>query len=199
MEAIMRRTALTSAVAALALAALAPAAQAKDPAERLTAFAVDMSTTPDLRFRGARSGRVDVVIDHWSSDAQRKQLRDALKEGGSERLLKTLQSIDDPAGTISTPGYLGVPLRFATQRELPGGGRRILVATDRRISFFEAVNRPRSSDFPFLLLDIRLDANGKGTGKLLPVARVEVGADDMIEVENYASEPIRLTEVHVEK
>jgi hypothetical protein len=195
----MRRAVLTSAAAALALAAVAPAAQAKEPVERLTAFAVDMSVTPDLRTRGARTGRVNVVIERWSSDQERTRLRDALREGGADLLLKELQKIKDPAGNISTDGSIGTPLRFAMQTELPEGGRRILVATDRRIGFLEAVNRPRSSDYPFLLLDIRLDANGKGTGKLLPVARVEVNDENVIEVENYASEPVRLTEVRVEK
>jgi hypothetical protein len=195
----MRRTALTLAASALAAATLVPMAQAKDPVERLTAFAVDMSTTPDLRARGARSGRVDVSIDRWSTAQERTRLRDALTEGGPDLLLKELQKIDDPAGRIRTPGSIGTPLRFAMQSPLPDGGRRILIATDRRIGFLEAVNRPRSADYPFLLLDIRLDANGKGTGKLLPVARVQVNDENLLEVENYASEPVRLTEVHVEK
>ena len=142
----MRRTALTLAASALAAATLVPMAQAKDPVERLTAFAVDMSTTPDLRARGARSGRVDVSIDRWSTAQERTRLRDALTEGGPDLLLKELQKIDDPAGRISTPGSIGTPLRFAMQSPLPDGGRRILIATDRRIGFLEAVNRPRSAD-----------------------------------------------------
>lgn len=195
----MRRTILTVTAAALAAALVAPAAQAKDPVERLTAFAVDMSTTPDLRARGARSGVVDVVIERWSTDQERTRLRDALREGGADLLLKEIQKIDDPAGNIATPGSIGTPLRFAMQTPLPDGGRRILVATDRRIGFLEAVNRPRSADYPFLLLDIRLDAKGEGTGKLLPVARVVAADDSTIEVENYASEPVRLTKVRVLK
>ena len=174
----MRRAVLTSAVSILAVAALQPSVQAKDPVERLTAFAVDMSTTPDLRSRGARTGRVNVAIERWSSEQERKRLQDALKEGGPDLLLKELQKIDDPAGNISTPGSIGTPLRFAMQSPLPDGGRRILVATDRRIGFFEAVNRPRSADYPFLLLDIRLDAKGEGTGKLLPVARIQVNDEN---------------------
>lgn len=195
----MRRTTLTSVAYVLAVAAFVPSAQAADPVERLTAFAVDMSTTPDLRTRGARTGRVDITIERWSSDQERNRLRDALKEGGADLLLKELQKIDDPAGRISTPGSIGTPLRFAMQSPLPDGGRRILVATDRRIGFFEAVNRPRSADYPFLLLDIRLDAKGEGTGKLLPIARIQVNDENVVEIENYASEPVRLTQVKVEK
>lgn len=195
----MRNTILTTAASLLAVAALVPVVQAKDPVERLTAFAVDMSTTPDLRAGGARSGRVDVSIERWSTEQERTRLRDALKEGGPDLLLKELQKIDDPAGRISTPGSVGTPLRFAMQSPLPDGGRRLLIATDRRIGFFEAVNRPRSADYPYLLLDIRLDAKGEGTGKLLPIARIQVNDENLVEIENYASEPVRLTQVKVEK
>jgi hypothetical protein len=195
----MLRTASIVAAGALAGAILAPAAVAKDPVERLTAFAVDMSTTPDARPSRARTGTVNVTIERWSTEREKNLLTGALKEGGPDLLLKQLQKIDDPAGQIYTPGNVGTPLRFAWQSELPGGGRRIVVATDRRIGFLEAVNQPRSIDYPFLVLDIRMGSDGKGEGKLLPVARIQASEDHLFEVEGYASEPVRLTQVRVEK
>jgi len=195
----MRRAAISLAAGALAVLSGVPYARADHPVERLTAFAVDMSTTPDLRFRGARSGTVDITIDRWSADQERLQLKAALQEGGADRLLKELQKIKDPAGRISTPGSIGTPLRFAWQSTLQDGSRRIVIATDRRIGFFEAVNRPRSSDYPFMVLDLRIGPDGEGQGKLLPVARIEASEDNVIEVENYASEPVRLTKVKVVK
>ena len=71
--------------------------RADDPVERLTAFAVDMSATPDLRTRGARSGTVDVTIERWSTQEE-FEIEGALQEGGPDLLLKSLQKIDDPAG-----------------------------------------------------------------------------------------------------
>lgn len=191
--------AIIRAVCVVGAVSLATPIYAKDPVERLTAFAVDMSTTPDLRSGGARSGRVDVTIERWSTQAEFASLKGALQEGGPDLLLKALQKIDDPAGRIHTPGSVGTALRFAWQSPLPDGGRRIVVATDRRIGFFEAVNRPRSIDYPFLILDIRMRADGKGEGKLLPVARIEASEDHLFDVESYASEPVRLTEVQVVK
>lgn len=195
----MQRTAVILLAGAATVAGLAAQGYAKDPVERLTAFAVDMSTTPDARSSRARSGTVNVTIERWSTDEERKRITGALKEGGADLLLKELQRIDDPAGQIYTPGNIGTPLRFAWQSPLPDGGRRIVVATDRRIGFFEAVNRPRSIDYPFLVLDIRMRADGKGEGKLLPLARIEAGEDRLFEVESYASEPVRLTDVRVVK
>jgi hypothetical protein len=195
----MKRPAIILAACAWAGAAWAPTVDAKDPVERLTAFAVDMSAKPDARTGGARSGTVNVTIERWSTEREKDLLTGALKEGGPDLLLRQLQKIDDPAGQIYTPGNIGTPLRFAWQSPLPDGGRRIVVATDRRIGFLEAVNRPRSFDYPFLVLDIRMGADGKGEGKLLPVARIEASEDRLFEVESYASEPVRLTQVQVVK
>jgi hypothetical protein len=195
----MQRTALILVACASGVAGLAPSGFAKDPVERLTAFAIDMSTTPDARSNRVRSGTVNITIERWSTEEERQRIMGALKEGGPDLLLKQLQKIDDPAGQIYTPGRVGTPLRFAWQSPLPDGGRRIVVATDRRIGFLEAVNRPRTIDYPFLVLDIRINAEGKGEGKLLPLARIEAREDGTFDVESYASEPVRLSEVRSEK
>jgi len=163
--------------------------------ERLTAFAVDMS---NLAGRN-NTATVDIVINRWSTDAERDQLRAALRESGPEGLLKALQKIKDPVGRISANGSLGYPLRFARQVPQSDGGRRILLGTDRLISFLELRDQPRTVDYPFMLIDIRLDANGKGEGKLMPLAKITEDRDHIVEIENYASEPVRLTAVQSKK
>ena len=175
---------------AVAVASQGTAFAAK-PVMHLTAFAVDMSNLTDR----ARTGTVDIVINRWSTDQERDTLRAALREGGTDVLLRALQKIKEPAGYIRSTSSVGYPLRFA--REIPGsdGGRRIIVATDRYVSFLEATTQPRTIDYPFMLIDIRLDANGKGQGKLMPLAKVTESEDHVVEIENYASEPVRLNDV----
>ena len=168
----------------------APPAAAGEPVERLTAFAVDLSS----RTGGARSGTVDIVLDRWSTDAERDRLFAALREGGSDALLRALQDIDE-LGHIQSPGRLGYPLRFAREIPLPDGGRRLILATDRPIGFLEARAQTRTLDYPFAIIDIRLGADGKGEGKLLPLAKVEAHSKHLVEVENYDIEPVRLTQV----
>jgi hypothetical protein len=172
----------------LALAALPVAAE--EPVERLTAFAVDLGG----RVGSARSGTVDLVIDRWSTDAERDRLFAALREGGSDALLKELQDIDE-IGHIQSPGHLGYPLRFAREVRLPDGGRRLILATDRPIGFLEARAQTRSLDYPFAIVDIRLGPDGEGQGKLLPLAKVEAHSKHLVEIENYDIEPVRLTRV----
>jgi hypothetical protein len=188
----MRRTAFfTAALTAAFLIGSAPVGFGKDAVERLTAFAVDMSNMAGR----ARTGTVDITIDRWSTDQERDMLLGALREGGSDGLLRALQKIKDEAGHIQTPGNLGYPLRFARRIPLPSGGNRIIIATDRPISYFEATNRPLTADYPFMVIDIRLGPDGKGEGKLMPVARINANEEHVVEIENWASEPVRLTQV----
>ena len=169
-------------------------ALAANPVERLSALAVDTSNMSGAR----NTGTVDIVIDRWSTDEERDQLRAALREGGADGLLKALQKVKE-VGRISSGGSLGYPLRFARQTTSPSGGRRILLGTDRLISFLELRDQPRTVDYPFMVIDIRLDASGKGEGKLMPLARVTEDTDHIVEIENYASEPVRLTAVRSRK
>ena len=182
-------------LAACAVGALvtvaAPDARAAKALERLTAFAVDMSNMAGR----TRAGTVDIVINRWSTDDERARLLGALRENGSDGLLHELQKVKDPVGYIQTPGHIGYPLRFARQVPTADGGRRLIVATDRPISFLEAVNKPLTTDYPFMVVDIRLNARNEGEGKLLPLARITANEDHVVEIENYASEPVRLTSV----
>jgi len=113
-------------------------------------------------------------------------------------LLKRLRKAEK-VGFIRSATSIGYPLRFARKIDLPGGGSRILLATDRPVGFLEATSSSRRNDYPFLLIDIRLDANGKGEGKLLNFARVNWADEGTIEVENWDREPVRLTQVHLQK
>jgi hypothetical protein len=167
---------------------------AAKPVERFVAFAVDTSEVVSR----TRAGTVEIAVERWSGPEEVRNLQAALKEGGPDALLKRLQKADR-VGFIRGAGGLGYPLRFAHQQTLPGGGRRVLIATDRPIGFLESVQRPRTIDYPFMIVDIRIGADGEGEGKLLPLARVTAGTDDVIEVENYASVPVRLTKVRAEK
>src|SRR5262245_53687668 len=76
------------------------------------------------------------------------------------------------------------------------GGRRILIATDRPIGFREARDQPRTIDCPFTLIEMRLDKDDKGEGKMSLATKIAVSRDKQhIELENYSTEPVRLTSI----
>jgi len=161
---------------------------------RLDAFAVNLSGVGRI---GPQ--RLDIVIERWSSDAEQGSLLDTLKNGGASRLLHALQGVEPRAGYIRTTTGLGWDIQYATETPLPDGGRRIVFATDRPMSFFEVLGRPRSADYEFMVGEIHLGKDGTGEGRLAALAKVSFDeAKNRIEIENYGIQPVRLTRVVVE-
>ena len=177
------------------LAATARDTTASDKsALRLRAFAVNLNS-------GARAsaGTLDINIERWSTPEEAARLRDILSEKGADALLDAVQKMPR-MGSIARTGQLGWDIRFAQQIAGAGGGRRIVIATDRPMSFWEAANQPRSADYAFTLAEVRLGPDGKGEGKLVPAAKIVYDQESKtLEIENYNTEPVRLTQVEVVK
>jgi hypothetical protein len=98
-------------------------------------------------------------------------------------------------GYINTPGSLRYDLHFARQRPEPDGGRMIFLMTDRYIGAWEAVNRPRTIDYPFMLIQLQVDKDGTGVGKASIYTKITQTKDGTIELENFADQPVMLTQV----
>ena len=179
----------------VAVGAAASLTSAADKAVlRLRAFAVNMSGAG-----GPRTGTLEITIERWSTDAEREKLRGLLIEKGSDALLRALQGIKPRAGYIRGSTSLGWDVQYAREQPSADGGRRVILATDRPMSYWELSNRPRSVEYEFTLAEIRLTKDGKGEGKLAPAAKISWNQDTRtIEIENYGMEPVRLTQVQVE-
>ena len=194
---VLRNGRLASAVLAVATAVLVLATKvdAQPPLPlRFSAFAVNMSNV------GPTGGtRIDITIQRWSTDAERQGLLTTFFEKGPEKLLDALQDAK-PVGRVNAPGKLGWELRFARYHPMPDGASRIVILTDRRVEFWEARNQPRTIDYPFTLIDLRLKADGTGEGKASVATKITYNKKtDAVELENYASEPVRLNNVKMEK
>jgi hypothetical protein len=185
---------LTVILAGLAVAARDTAANDKS-ALRLRAFGVNLNSPA----RGSAATTYDINIERWSTPEEAARLKDILAEKGADALLETVQKLPR-VGSIARTGHLGWDIRFAQQIAAAGGGRRIVIATDRPMSFWEASNQPRSADYAFTLAEVRLGPDGKGEGKLVPAAKIEYDQESKtLEIENYNIEPVRLTQVEVVK
>jgi hypothetical protein len=171
----------------------APRAAAAEPLLRLRAFAMDRNASP------AVTTTLEITIDRWSTDAEQERLQAALKKGGGDALVEQLQKLPK-VGSISTTGRLGWDLHFARQDDLAQGVRRIVFGTDRPMNFWEMWNRPRSSDYTLMLGEVKLPAEGAGEGTFFSAARAEWNeGTKRLEIENYNLEPVRLTEVKIDK
>jgi hypothetical protein len=199
---VIRHLTSMLAVAAVA-AALAPAASTQTSSERLeiSAFAVNMSNIAT----GANAV-IDIRVDSWSTPEEREHLITTLIERNPDALLRELQRAK-VHGRFRIPGLmgpdphqlrLGHDIRYAWQTPLPEGGRRIVLGMDRYIGFQEARNQPRTIDYPFTLMEIRVNKAGEGEGKLAVATKITFDKKtNTMEIENYSSEPVRLNNVRV--
>jgi hypothetical protein len=196
-----RRIALVAAAAGLALALPGVAAQ-NEAIEEFTAFAINTNTrATQPQPNRPRTAQLDIRIQRWSTDEERDTLLAIVKKQDSnvnamnQELLGALQRMPS-VGRIREATTLGWDLRFARQAPLDEGGRRIVLATDRPMPHWEVRDRPRSFDYPFTVIEMRLDKENRGEGKLLADTRIFIDprTSDLV-LEHYDIQPVRLNEI----
>jgi len=189
----VQRRSFLAVVVSCAVAGVAAAAQAQTNGqpERFTAMAVNMNA--------GRSGIVEIGVDRWSSDADRDKLLNIVMTQGPEKLLDALQDMPR-MGYLRTPDSIGVDIHFARRLRGEDGGERVVLVTDRRIGFWEAANRPRSIDYPFTVIELRLNNDGEGEGKISIATKIIADQENkIITLENYDAQPVMLTQVRRER
>jgi hypothetical protein len=170
---------------------------------RLSAWAVNMSNVGP-----GTTAAMEIEVTRWTTSEEREDLIATFVEKKQDALLRALQRTPEH-GRMRIPGWvgsdphqvrLGWTLRYAWQAALPEGGYRIVIATDRYIGFWEARNKPRTTDYPFTFLEIRLGKDGDGEGKMAVATKLKFDKKkNVVELENFASEPVRLQRVRREK
>src|SRR5262249_46822060 len=181
-----------AAAAALSLTAHASAhAQTMGAPERFIANAVNMN-------RGA-AGPIEIVVNRWSTDAERDKLMAVMMDKGPDKLLDVLQEMPR-MGYFQVHGNVGIDIHLARRIPQPDGGERVVLVTDRRIGFWEATNRPRSIDYPFTVIELRLNGDGEGEGKMSLATKIIADKENnIVTLENFDIQPVLLKNVRREK
>ena len=194
---IAGRTTLLLAAMALAGTSAAPA-QAGDAGKlplKLTAFATSSGQAEQLRPGSLRAATIDITIDRWSTDAERAALVRALREKDTAGLLAALKATE-AVGSVSTPNTNPWSIRYAAQIPGEDGTRRILVATDRPITGFETSRGASSVNYPFTVIELRLNRHDEGEGRLALATRIVPSADGQrVELQDYSAERVALETV----
>jgi hypothetical protein len=173
--------------ATLGLSAAA-AADDQKPIEIFTCFGAQME-------RG-RAGVIEFTIFRWSTDEERERLLTTLQEFGRDKLIDELMKIRPVVGYMKTPNSVRYDLYYARNNPLPDGGRQVVMATNRRVAIREAATAQRSMQYQLTAIELHLDKEGKGEGKMVPAAKISWDAKKKaIEVENYRALPIDLINV----
>lgn len=190
------RSAVLGALLGISLERFAvPSATAADhlPALALHAFAMNFTGVGS-----GGSGELDLIIERWSTDQEREQLQGVLAEKGGTALLQALQQIRPRAGYVRSSRLPTWEVQFAQSSSLSDGGRRIVLATDRPLTAAERSKHNRTEQYEFLLVEIRLDEQGKGEGRTADGSKVRFNKDTRsLEIDQYSAEPVKLINVEV--
>lgn len=194
----MNRAGLRTAIAALAAIIALPfllAAAPNSPPARAGAEAVAFTATlADLGGRASRQGTLPVKIwvDRLTSDEEAAGLADLVRAEGAPALERAL--FGATVGRLQIGDRLGYPIAFA-RRFVDEQGEHLLLIAQRPISFREIFRGTRSHDYPFTVVELDLDAHGRGSGEVLSAARVLTHEDGGVEIRNLEVVAARLLAV----
>jgi hypothetical protein len=169
-----------------------------------TAIAIAMGTSNPPILPPGRNARVEINITRWSTDEERQALFSALAEKGQEGLINALRKqpetgwirVTGPSARGAMTPFPSERFRYAREFMLEDGTRRVVMALDRPISMYEAMRRPRWRDYDMTLLVMDLDAEGNGEGQLAIGVQLSFEPETMtLTVENFGTEPVRLTNI----
>ena len=178
-------------IVALAAFSVVPSSIATPQAETFRALAQSNA----IGLTGQTS--IIIQITRWTTDEEADHLMEVLLEGDMLRLADELNKQDE-VGHIRVPSEPGTSERLRYARQYRDDGKRyIVLATDRPISFWEAVEGPlwlrRHS---VSLIELALDENDRGVGAA--AVGIEFGIDDehdTLTVKHISTQLIRLTNV----
>ena len=196
MRQLLPRFSFTSLLACAVMAALGTHTVAQEDrdgtGERFSATAINMGT------RRTTVDRVEIVVTQWSPRVQRDRLLGVLFEKGPDTLLDVLKDLPE-VGYFKTPESLAYDLRYAQRTPLPDGGERVVLATDRNVQFWELAGSSRTADYPFTVIELHIDGDGRGEGKMSVATKVIADKkNNTVVLENWGTQPVMLKDVHRE-
>lgn len=152
---------------------------------------------------GARSTMLEIRIREWTTEEDRQQvlteIQEASAQGARNRNRAVARALrgSSRVGSMNLRAQTGWPIRYSRHTQLPDGKQRILLATDRPVSFAEAFNTGTvAGDFDVTVIELTLDAEGNGDGRLSVGTEVRWNDEaGKLEVTNFSSQPIMLGNV----
>ena len=123
----------------------------------------------------------------------RVQILSMLVEGDQNVVLDSIRNLD--LGRLSAEGHTGRNLIIVRKTQLADGRIRIVVAFERWLRMAEVRGGYRSRDYPFGIMEIILDANGKkGSGTFIAACKIDLKRDKatgkyQLELENFGTYP----------
>ena len=166
---------------------------------------VEQLTATSVNVNPGAGENLTIAVSRWSADADRERLVASLAEKGEAELQNVLTSAPT-LGYIWTSETLGYSLGYAYRQLLPDGGERIIVATARRLgvwtlgNVWKAAKGPGSPDYPFTVIELRLNRRGVGQGKMSIATKISIDQEaKTIALEDYKTAPVLLKDAKRER
>lgn len=159
---------------------------------------VTQSGTP-----GPRSSMIEIRVREWTTEEERQQVLTEIKDASAQSTRNRNRAVARALRGASRVGSMNLraqtswPIRYSRLTQLPDGKQRIVLATDRPVTFDEAMNQGSIvGDFDVTVIELILDADGNGEGILSLGTEVRWNEQkEDLEVTNFSSQPIKLGNV----
>lgn len=142
------------------------------------------------------SGTMDhfeLVIDHWSTDAERDRLHEAAAT--PDRLFTRLRE-SWSAGRVTWPGNLSYTVRYARRVMRPDGSETVVVATDAPIwQWWSEKGSMAAAKGRFAVIELHVDPSGHGEGRLSVSGQVAGDAQLGVTLADFADQPAAVRQV----
>ena len=122
-----------------------------------------------------------IQVDEYTSDEEFIEFMEILAGGGPRRLEDAFLRSRKGRIVINSMGY-DIAFVRSTPTET---GRVVRVFTVRHLGFDESVRQTRSREYPFGMIELQLNHNGRGDGVLVVAAKLQLNADGRLEVETF--------------
>lgn len=171
-------------------------ARAQAPRPAATAPEVFTGTAQAKNATGAVSGTLEARVSRYTPEFDRGAVETALRLGGYPRFLTALRKAPQ-VGELIVGGSQPYAIRYAREK-VDAGARTIILVTDMPVYFIGGgrgqPTKPREG-FEVAVIQIQIDATGKGSGTMAGAARVRPDGDGGVLLDDYAEQPIALTGV----
>lgn len=184
----MRRAVFALLAAAVIAFPLVGAGQTRAAEEEFEAILTNISNV-------GRTGLtpVNIHITRWTGEEANARLLTILRDEGQDAFLRELLR-QKTVGWIATPTSLRYDFFYARFDPTDEGGRRIILITDRPMQIWERLQAAPSRDYPFTVVELRLEKDGRGSGTLAQIVQLRLSGD-ILGIENLATSPMKLSEV----
>lgn len=141
-------------------------------------------------------GRLELVVNRWSTDAERDRVLSDLREKGPGKLVDAIRK-EYAVGYLHWPGHQDYTLRYASRVVRSDGGEDVIVATDWPVRMWWDLSRRPDAPDP-VVIQLRLDQDGRGEGKLSTKVVAPQGEKTLV-LDDFATLPSILIDVQRER